>query len=111
MSHTKNVIRLLERVGKDYDERVKEWRDAVITKLDDTVAQVCLHFSAFHNFRGRGSLLALLIFDCVIVIHDHKCCKVTKISIHHTNKVTTIGHLSECKLSNLSPPPPPRPAV
>ena len=29
------IIRLVERVGKNYDERVKAWRDSIITQLDD----------------------------------------------------------------------------
>ena len=42
VSHA-SLIHLLERVGKGHDSRVKEWKDAVTAKLDDTDENVCAH--------------------------------------------------------------------
>ncbi len=35
MSHS-TVIRLLDNVGKDHDQQVKEWRDEITATLDST---------------------------------------------------------------------------
>lgn len=35
MSHS-SLIRLLDKVGEGYDDKVKKWRDTIITHLDSS---------------------------------------------------------------------------
>ena len=39
MSHP-SVVRLVDKVGEDYDAKVKGWRDAIVTKLASSQTEV-----------------------------------------------------------------------
>ena len=44
------MIRLLEKVGKNFDDKVKEWRDSIIAEIDASDAIVSCHEQHLYNY-------------------------------------------------------------
>ena len=65
------MIRLLEKVGKIYDHKVKEWRECIIADLDDSDRIVSCHeqhlYIKYNTFKADNLSLSSKLTESPLV--------------------------------------------